>query len=301
MSSTPWMKFYPRDWRGDQSLRAVSVAARGLWIECLCIMHEAKPYGHLVLNGNPVEDDTLARMTGVPVDEVSALMAELRQAGVLSVTGKGVVFSRRMTKDHARAGKGRKAVQKRWTQQAENKEKSAEPNRLGVTSPFTQKPEARGQIAASQPRATDLLDRLLEAAGIVGNPNPSLAFPGEILSLIEAGYDLETEVLPAIKARPNPRARTWAYFVPQIRDYAAKRRGIVAERAPEPPKADASTVKSLLKVENWTRDQWAQALEFCRMRGEWQDSFGPPPFADGCLVPPDMLLERDHEFSRKAA
>ena len=40
----PWMKFYPRDWRGDQALRAVSIAARGLWLECLCIMHEARPY-----------------------------------------------------------------------------------------------------------------------------------------------------------------------------------------------------------------------------------------------------------------
>lgn len=102
MSDQPWMKFYPRDWRGDQALRAVSIAARGLWMECLCIMHEAKPYGHLMLNGEPVEDHVLARMAGVSVDEVSALMAELRQAGVLSVTGRGVIFSRRMTKDHAR-------------------------------------------------------------------------------------------------------------------------------------------------------------------------------------------------------
>jgi hypothetical protein len=105
MSVHPWMKFYPRDWRGEQALRAVSLAARGLWIECLCVMHEAKPYGHLVLNGKPVDDDTLARMTGVPVDEVSALMAELREAGVLSVTGKGVVFSPPHVQVVLRAGK----------------------------------------------------------------------------------------------------------------------------------------------------------------------------------------------------
>lgn len=98
----PWMKFYPRDWRGDQSLRAVSIAARGLWMECLCIMHEAKPYGHLLLNGEPVEVDALARMTGASVDEVSALMAELRKAGVFSVTGKGIIFSRRMVRDSER-------------------------------------------------------------------------------------------------------------------------------------------------------------------------------------------------------
>jgi hypothetical protein len=143
------MKFYPRDWRGDQSLRAVSVAARGLWMECLCIMHEARPYGHLVLNGVPVEGDTLARMTGVPVDEVSALMAELRQAGVLSVTGKGVVFSRRMTKDHARAQKGRKAANRRWAQVSGDVEQSEAPNRSPSGSPTTQKPEARQQNSSS--------------------------------------------------------------------------------------------------------------------------------------------------------
>lgn len=143
MSPNPWMKFYPRDWRGDQALRAVSVAARGLWIECLCIMHEAKPYGHLLLNGEPLGDGALARMTGIPVDEVQTLMSELRQAGVLGLTRAGVVFSRRMTKDHAAAQKGRKAVEKRWSQAADKKEETAEPNSPPTSNPFTQKPEAR--------------------------------------------------------------------------------------------------------------------------------------------------------------
>lgn len=145
MSANPWMKFYPSNWRGDQALRAVSIAARGLWIECLCIMHEAKPYGHLLLNGEPVDDGTLARMTGTSVDEVSALMAELRKAGVFSLTREGVVFSRRMTKDHALASKGRKAVQKRWAQPTENVEKSGEPNRSPNSNPFTKKLEARSK------------------------------------------------------------------------------------------------------------------------------------------------------------
>lgn len=145
MSEQPWIKFYPRDWRGDQALRAVSIAARGLWMECLCIMHEAKPYGHLMLNGEPVEDHVLARMAGVSVDEVSALMAELRQAGVLGVTSRGVVFSRRMTKDHARARKGKKAAIKRWSQVPDGVEQSGAPNGSPNGIPITQKPEARSQ------------------------------------------------------------------------------------------------------------------------------------------------------------
>lgn len=149
MTATPWMKFYPRDWRGDQALRAVSIAARGLWMECLCIMHEARPYGHLVLNGIPVEVDTLARMTGVSVDEASALLAELRQAGVLSMTGKGVVFSRRMIADHARANKGRNAVEKRWNQTAVNTQENSTPNRSPNSTPITQRAEVKGTSSGS--------------------------------------------------------------------------------------------------------------------------------------------------------
>ncbi|MEN6549141.1 MAG: hypothetical protein ABFE07_24110 [Armatimonadia bacterium] len=137
------MKFYPRDWRGDQALRAVSIGARGLWIECLCIMHEAKPYGHLLLNGEPVGGDALARMTGTTVDEAQALMAELRQAGVFGLTRAGIVFSRRMTKDHAASQKGRKSAEKRWSQPVEETIEIDTPNRPPTKDPNTQKPDTR--------------------------------------------------------------------------------------------------------------------------------------------------------------
>jgi hypothetical protein len=139
------MKFYPRDWRGDQALRAVSIAARGLWMEYICIMHEAEPYGHLLLNGMPVEHAMLARMTGVSVTEVSDLIAELRQAGVMSVTSEGVIFSRRMVRDYERAQKGKEWVSKRWSKPADSANETKGPNRSPISDPITQKPEARDQ------------------------------------------------------------------------------------------------------------------------------------------------------------
>lgn len=289
------MKFYPRDWRGDQALRAVSVSARGLWIDCLCIMHEAKPYGHLVLNGSSIDGDTLARMTGVPVDVVSALMAELRQAGVLSVTGKGVVFSRRMTKDFDRAQKGKKAANKRWSEAAENKEQNAPPNGLPNGDPITQKPEARSQIEpkplAQQSTAAlrdEVLDKLLEAAGVKGNPPTGLAFHGPILGLIDGGYSLEADILPAIRAKPNPRARSWTYFVPQIRDAADQRRKIASERRPDP----------LGQLASWPLEKWRMVLENSRQQHEWQrQTYGPPPFTPGCLVPLELLTDQDREIA----
>jgi hypothetical protein len=143
--SAPWLKFYPRDWRGDQALRAVSIAARGLWIEMLCIMHEASPYGHLILGGRAVSNDVLARVAGLGVEECGTLLAELESAGVLSQTRKGVIYSRRMVKDHSRSEKGRKSIARRWKQESENQYENDQPNRSPDRIPITQKPEARSQ------------------------------------------------------------------------------------------------------------------------------------------------------------
>lgn len=99
MTKQPWMKFYPQDWRGDVSLRMCSLAARGAWIEICAIMHEAQPYGHLLVNGNAPTETQLAVMVGAPSDQLSTLIGELETAGVFSRTSQGVIYSRRMTRD----------------------------------------------------------------------------------------------------------------------------------------------------------------------------------------------------------
>ena len=45
----PSFQFYPGDWLRDPALRACSLAARGLWADVLCYMHQGAPYGHLAL------------------------------------------------------------------------------------------------------------------------------------------------------------------------------------------------------------------------------------------------------------
>jgi hypothetical protein len=60
----PWMKFYPADWRADPALRMCSLAARGLWMEILSIMHEADPRGSLLINGNTIGAKQLASLCG---------------------------------------------------------------------------------------------------------------------------------------------------------------------------------------------------------------------------------------------
>jgi len=127
--SPPWMKFYPTDWRGDQGLRAVSLAARGLWIEMLMIMHECNPYGYLVQGTRPVSTDVLSRMVGASPLEIEPLLAELETAGVFNRTERsGVIYSRRMTKDRQKANKCRKAAKTRWAQPTGSTQEKLRPN-----------------------------------------------------------------------------------------------------------------------------------------------------------------------------
>lgn len=142
MSTHPWIKFYPRDWRGDQALRFVSLAARGLWIEMLSLMHEGAPYGHLTIGGQPVGSDDLSRLVGASAEEVQALLVELRTAGVFRQTRTGVIYSKRLTDDHKRSMEGRRAKAEAIAKAKEN----PGPSRVPPSPPTTQRPEARAKV-----------------------------------------------------------------------------------------------------------------------------------------------------------
>lgn len=101
MSKRPAFQFYPSDWRTDQDLRGCSAAARGLWADMLCLMHDGEPYGHLTDLGLPMLPETLAKLTGEAVRDVRKWLAELRGRRVFSETEDGVIFSRRMVRDEA--------------------------------------------------------------------------------------------------------------------------------------------------------------------------------------------------------
>src|SRR5260363_9427 len=84
----PSFQFYHAEWRKDSALQSCSIAARGLWIEMMCIMHECEPYGYLSINGHAMNAAQLARLVG-----------EFEKAGVFSRTETGCIYSRRMVND----------------------------------------------------------------------------------------------------------------------------------------------------------------------------------------------------------
>jgi len=98
----PSMQFYPGDWRKDPCLQACSLAARGLWIEMLCLMHESVDRGHLILkSGVAMNEEQLARVAGITHDECRRLIDELETAGVLSRGAINEFVCKRMVRDEA--------------------------------------------------------------------------------------------------------------------------------------------------------------------------------------------------------
>lgn len=103
MSAVPWLKFFPSNWRSDPALRSCSIGARGLWMEMICIMHEAEPRGSLRINGVPVTAKQLAALAGIRQKECEKLLAELENSGVFSRENDGEIYSRRMRRETEKA------------------------------------------------------------------------------------------------------------------------------------------------------------------------------------------------------
>jgi hypothetical protein len=91
--------FYTNDWLEEPGLKLSSLAARGLWIDMLCIMSAAHPRGYLKMNGKPITIPQLAIIVRSNVDEVTRLLTELGEHCVLSRNSEQVIYSRRIVRD----------------------------------------------------------------------------------------------------------------------------------------------------------------------------------------------------------
>jgi hypothetical protein len=101
MDKYPYMQFYIGDWMKDPALRSVSYAARGLWMDMLCLMFESPRRGFLEMaEGVPFSCVELTRCTGgTHPPAVALLLKSLERANVYSKTKQGVIYSRRMVRD----------------------------------------------------------------------------------------------------------------------------------------------------------------------------------------------------------
>lgn len=96
MAKLPSFQFYPGDWLKDPELRLCSPAARGVFMDTLCIMFESQRRGILRTNGKPWTPEQLAKVVGCEVDSVHEL---LENSVIKRSERTGCMYSKRMVRD----------------------------------------------------------------------------------------------------------------------------------------------------------------------------------------------------------
>ena len=149
-AANPWSKFFWNDWENDPELRLCSLAAQGLWMRLLCLAAKSNPTGFVAVAGRPCSSTDIARLSGVPEQEVESLLGELSRNGVFSRDAQGRIYSRRMVRDNRKRQKLRKNGQKGGVSSLlKNKGIFDRPEQTSEQAPEQapepQKPEARSQ------------------------------------------------------------------------------------------------------------------------------------------------------------
>jgi len=121
----PSMQFYVNDWLACPELRRCTIAARGLWMDILCVMWLTNPRGFFIAG----DSRGMARSFGIECQEYDSLMAELEENQVYEREGPKIIFCRRMRRlaeglrktaeDKTRAGK--KGAEARWGKQSDSR------------------------------------------------------------------------------------------------------------------------------------------------------------------------------------
>jgi hypothetical protein len=172
MAKTPAFQFYPGDWMKDPALRSVSLEARGLWMDMLCLMHESTRRGYLQHStGKPMSHEQIARMSGCSPEVCARLLEELEETGVFSRENDGTIYSRRMAREALE--KDANAERQRRYYDRNNKKPNGEPN-ANLTVNLTPTSHTSSSSTSSS-CTTNVVQRegpVLEAQTAVAAPAP---------------------------------------------------------------------------------------------------------------------------------
>jgi hypothetical protein len=108
----PYFPFYVGDWSKDADLRRCSKAAKGVWIDMLCLMHECQERGVFSTGGVPWSDEDIAAAVGGDIAENLKCLRELIDKGVARRNQSGAVFSLRVVRDEEKRQKCSEAGKK---------------------------------------------------------------------------------------------------------------------------------------------------------------------------------------------
>ena len=99
MNKAPAFQFYPADWLNDIKLQSCSLAAQGLLLNLMCLMHQSEKYGHLLINGSVPLAKDVSHLLRLHHNTYGARLEELFLKGVLYEDDNKTICCKRMIKD----------------------------------------------------------------------------------------------------------------------------------------------------------------------------------------------------------
>lgn len=205
----PASQYYWGDWWKDKALHSCSQPARGLWHEMNCLMHEGEPYGHLTLNGNPMQPAQLANLCRITTARCKTMLEELELAGVFSRAESGAIFSRRMVRDEASREARAQVGRENGHKGAQHGNKGAEHGVKGGRPPKAETPAKTPPVEPGEKPPQNPLPSSSSSSSPTGlfpeaNASSSSAEPPPCphLRLLEIFAELVPEL-------PQPRREMW--------------------------------------------------------------------------------------------
>lgn len=260
--SNPWFRFYAAALRNPK-VATLSDREFRLWISLLAAASEND--GVLP----PAKD--LKHLLNARLDHLLTGLERLISVGLIDALEQGYM-PHNWNKFQYKSDTSTERVHKHRAQR-----------NVSETSPDTEQiqkqkiePRAQQVIPAARNRWDELLDLCLKAAGLDGfraERSPKLADLSALRGLLDKGYVLETDILPAIrdKAATGHTFTNWGYIVPVVIERVAARNAI-------PERQATPTVDWHARVDAWRLDPTS-----------WIPGWGPSPGERGCKVPPDLL------------
>jgi len=100
MSASSRTNWFWSDWLGDQAVRRLTPAERGVWIDLLALMAAAAPTGYLCdEKGRPLLNTELGRVCNCSEKEMADYITGILDKGAASRDRTGRLFCRRMVRE----------------------------------------------------------------------------------------------------------------------------------------------------------------------------------------------------------
>ncbi len=221
MSGTRSTRWYFTDWLSDKELRLCSIAARGLWIDLLCIAgaNDGHQHGFVTVAGKPPTCEQLAKLTGGTKEEVERLLAELEENRVFNRTRTGVIYSRRMVRAEKYRANGRLGTPDKPMKTQGNKKAGGTPYSIHKT----QKKERKEDSPPTPPEGGTANAGELRLDGGQGS-KINADWPKDAFEQFYAAYPKKRErekARRALEAVRSKREIAWERLMAAVHRYAA--------------------------------------------------------------------------------